>query len=141
MDPLNLIVMSLLALAVSYSMTQILIYISSVMKFLLRSCSISCLALNTRRTVYAVLIALEFWQGMLFNALTLVYVDNEESQSALVADRSSAEEGRGIIQGVTSCERSSVCRPWFGRAGELWLKAGAVRAGHLMDRACVWTTL
>ena len=63
----------------------------------------------------AVMVAFEIWKELLQDTYSTFYIDNEAAQSALVSGRSGTRNGRFILQRILNAERSSLCRPWYGR--------------------------
>ena len=65
--------------------------------------------------LFAVMLALASWEDLLFDSYTVVFVDNEAAQSALIAGRSGTGCGRRILQRILESEHRTACRPWYGR--------------------------
>ena len=65
--------------------------------------------------LFAVMLALASWEDLLFDSYSVVFVDNEAAQSALIAGRSGTECGRLILQRILESEHCTACRPWYGR--------------------------
>ena len=65
--------------------------------------------------LFAVMLALASWEDLLFDSYSVVFVDNEAAQSALIVGRSGTECGRLILQRILESEHCTACRPWYGR--------------------------
>ena len=65
--------------------------------------------------LFAVMLALASWEDLLLDSYSVVFVDNEAAQSALIAGRSGTGCGRMILQRILESEHRTACRPWYGR--------------------------
>ena len=63
----------------------------------------------------AVWVAMSLWECTIRESYTLLYLDNEAAQGALVGCKSSTACGSAIVSATLEIEDRSRCRPWFGR--------------------------
>ena len=65
--------------------------------------------------LYAVVMAFRIWGDLLRNSYSVVYLDNEAAQAALISGTSGTGSGRRLLGIEAQLEGEIMCRPWFGR--------------------------